>query len=232
MLFRSKNYQNRLGPFIKDFNGTPPNGYQKCTQASVMSVEQEYSLYRVKLMLHINRVLEVDKITSEMSSVNRIITTEDVVGIVSNKADNIKPKIWHDLVQAVEVCVEVKDKQPVVLGTPVIIPMPSGRESTFIYPREHPPKDFVTFAEQALRFYYEGQNMENFTAPGVIIPTLGGYQLNEAKIMSYSREDNEKATAMVAATISTYSLKSIKQEVVLEAIKKDGKWTLTRIGSW
>lgn len=221
------NYQNRMGQFIEGYHGNPPDGCQECTQASVLSVQQEYSMYRVRLLLHLKRVVEVDEIKSDSS---RIMTPRDIVDIVDPSTQKARPQEWQTLGQCVEVAVEIKDKQPVVLGTPVIMPMPESKQSTFVYPRERPPEEFVTFTTQALQFYYNGQDMENFTTPGVKIQALGGYQLKEAKILSFAQKNNQ-ATAMVEATISTTGLDSMKQEVVLEAVKKD-KWTLKRIGSW
>ncbi len=222
-----KNYQNRMGQFIEGYRGDPPGGCQECTQASVLSVQQDYSQYRVKLMLHLKRIVVVDDIKSDAS---RIMTPRDIVDIVNPSTQKARPQEWQTLDQCVEVAVEIKDQQPIVLGAPVIMPMPESKQSTLVYPRERPPEEFETFVTQALEFYYSGKDMENYTALGVKIPALGGYQLSQARILSFEQKEDQ-ATAVVEATISTTGLNSMKQEIVLETLKKD-KWTIKRMGSW
>lgn len=223
----AKNYQNRMGYFIKNFSGNPPVGFQECTQASVLETEQKDNLYRVRLLLHLTRVIETSEARSDAS---RIITQRDIVDIVSNSTDaNYLER--QSLIQCVEIAVEAKENGAAVLGVPVVFPMPKSAYSDTVRPLEKAPEDFQTFVTQSLQFYYTGQSLDTFAAPGVVIATLGGYELGEARIVSYAQK-NDTATAMVRSTLSTVGLSSFTQEVVMEAVKIDGKWALRRLGSW
>ena len=221
------NYQKRLGGFIHDYNIKPPGGFQECAQASVITIEEEDNLYRVKLLLHLKRVVEADVARSNPSS---IITQEAVAHILST-GTNANTQEWQNISQCVVVTIEITDDQAMILGSPVVMPLPEFKEAGSLYSYERPENEFTTFAKQALEFYYSGKDMKNFTAPEVEIPALGGYELIEATVISFEVKNNE-ARAMLEATLTTPGLINFKQEIVLEASKINGNWALKRVGSW
>lgn len=242
----AKDYSERLVAYTDGgYSIEPPLGVQRCVSASVLSVNKvgDDGLYRVKVALHVSRVVNLSVSDSmSVSPVRGVVTRQDVLsggkvasstppaaGVGSDEASYL---FWKEFVNCVEVSVQVVDGRAVVVGLPVLTPFPEvkGEDPGSMMGKEEVPQDFSVFVSQALDLYYNGKDMANFVAPGADVKPLGGFKLLNASVVSYERRRGG-ARALVSAEITTDGVSKMTQLVVLEAVKKD-RWLLKRLGSW
>lgn len=225
-------YEQRLRRFAgEDYTFTPPQGVQRVTSASVLSVNEDDSLYRVKIALHVTRAVNFD--ASEAVSVSAVRKIPGMKINEDTSSENDESTVyWKDYINTVEVSLRVKDGKTIIIGSPVLSPMPAGKgeKPGQDMNMDEVPKDFETFVIQALDMYYKGKDMANFIVPGSEINTLGGYTLDTAAV-SVFEQSKDDAKAIVDVEISTNGAAKIRQTVAIEAVKGD-RWMLKRLGGW
>lgn len=246
----TKDYSDRLAKYTEgQYSVEPPSGLQRCVSASVLSVDRadEGGLYRVKVALHVSRVVNLSASDSvSVSPARSVVTRQDVLSgdktaaspasaassVAETGSGEASYPFWKDFVNCVEVAVQVAGDRATVVGWPVLVPFTpiKGEDPGSIMGKDETPQDFTVFASQALDLYYSGKDMANFVAPGAEINPLGGYKLVSANVMSFESRRNE-AKALVNVEIATDGVDKMTQTVVVEAVKKD-RWLLKRLGSW
>lgn len=241
----TKDYSERLAAYIDgEFFFSPPEGVQRCVSTSVLSVKKvgDDGLYRIKVALHVSRVVNLSASDSvSVSPARSVVTHQDVTSggqptTPPNAAEagssEASYPFWKDCVNCVEVTTQVVEGRAIVVGSPVLVPFPTikGKDPGAIIGKDEIPQDFTVFISQALDLYYSGKNMANFVAPGEEIEPLGGFKLVSANVVSFELRRNE-AKALVSAEISTDGVTKMTQTVAVEAVKKD-RWLLKRLGSW
>lgn len=228
----AKDYSERLAVYTGGgYSIEPPAGVQRRASASVLSVERagEGGLYRVKIALHVSRVVNLSASESVGISPTRRAVLSQSTEVVGGE---VSYPFWKDYVNCVEVTVQIVGGRATVIGAPVLTPFPSvrGKDPNSIIGKDEIPQDFAVFVSQALDLYYSGKDMANFVAPGIEIKPLGGFKLVNVSVASFeSRQDGAKA--LVRAEVATDGVNKMAQLVVLEAVKKD-RWLLKRLGSW
>lgn len=246
----TKDYSDRLARYISSGLAIePPSGLQRCVSASVLSVEKagDKGLYRVKVALHVSRVVNLS--SSDLVGVSparSVVTRQDVSGIqpastqpVSSASKNPSGSgneesypFWKEFVECVEISVQVADGRAAVVGLPVLVPFPDvgGKDPVSMLNKEEVPQDFSVFVSQALDLYYSGKDMANFVAPGAEVKPLGGFRLLNVNVAAFEKHGNT-AKALVQAEVAADGVDRMAQTVMLEAVKKD-RWLLERLGSW
>lgn len=245
----TKDYSDRLARYTGgNFSVEPPSGVQRCVSASVLSVKKagDEGLYRIRVALHVSRVVNLSASDSvSVSPARSVVTRQDVLsgGKETTPAQDastaaeagsggVSYPFWKELVNCVEVTVQVAGDQATVAGTPVLVPFPpaKGEDPGSFMDRDEIPQDFAVFVSQALDLYYSGKNMANFAVPGEGIKPLGGFKLVNANVASFELGRGE-AKALVSAEITADGISKMTQTVAVEAVKKD-RWLLKRLGSW
>lgn len=245
----TKDYSDRLAKYTGgQYSVEPPSGLQRCVSASVLSVDRadEGGLYRVKVALHVSRVVDLNASESvNISPAREVVTRKEIESPAGAAvaAPGAAPAAgtggaeasypyWKDYVDCVEVTVRVANGRAVVVGLPVLVPFApiKGDDPNSLLSKDEVPQDFTVFISQALDLYYSGKDMTNFIAPGKKIEPLGGYKLVSANVVSFDSRRGE-AKAVVSAEITADGISKMTQTVVVEAVKKD-RWLLERLGSW
>lgn len=240
----SKDYSDRLAKYTEgEYYVTPPAGVQRCASASVLSVERagDDGLYRVKVALHVSRIVNLTPSESiGVSPARSVVTRQDIISggktaqpAPTSMGNEPSFPFWKDYVECVEVAVQVIGNKAVVVGAPVLVPFPQikGEDPNSLIKKDEIPQDFTVFVSQALDLYYSGKNMTNFVAPGEKVRPLGGFKLVRADVVSFELHRNGEAKALVSAEIETRGIKQMTQMIVVEAVKKD-RWLLKRLGGW
>lgn len=227
-----EDYTKRLSVYLGEGRVEPPAGLQKCLSANVLSsasIPGEKDHYRVRVLLHVSKLVKVPESKAyNISEARRVAITNP-----ENKDTNERNIItWKEDVINTEVSVKVNKGEAYVVGLPVIVPVPkaAGVAVNKYMESDEVPKDFLIFIQQAMSMYFEGNNMANFVVPGADVTPLGGYTVQNVAVTNFS-QNNEKSKAVISVTFSGEGLENIQIPLVVEVIKKD-RWLLNRIGSW
>lgn len=214
----------------------PARGSQRCLSAAVLSVERPApGQYRVEVLLRLNRLVSAEG-AARPPEAAKLLSEGDVAriaGVAKPAGGPSSVRYWAGSLACASVSVAVRKGELAVLGSPVWVPLPriSGAPASEMASGEELPEGFETFARQALEFYYAGRDMSNFTAPGARTAPLGGWRVESAAVELFARRE-DAAVAVVKVEVSTPGVERLQQEVVLEAVEKEGRWFLKRVGSW
>lgn len=229
----ASDYIERLSVYLSEGRVEPPTGMQKCIAANVLSVKTIPGLkayYRVRVMLHVSRLVDIPESQSySMSEARRVaIKNQDD----KNTSEPII-SVWQEKVMNTEITVGVQKGKSFIVGLPVIVPNPQAdgvAVNKYMGIDNEVPSDFTIFIQQALTMYFEGNDMANFVEPGAQVLPLGGYKVKNVAVTSFKQSD-ENAKAVVNATVSSQGMDDMQISIVVETVKKD-RWLIRRIGSW